>query len=81
MSPQIGPLQDKTYNKTYVTSKYLDLPVNPPSMARVLIYLSLDSLEAVESISKDTDQTTDMQADLSLRKSHKSFCWFCRALA
>ena len=41
-------VHDKTYNKTCVTSKDLDQPVHPPSKARVLVYLSLDSLEAVE---------------------------------
>ena len=40
--------QDKTYNKTCVTSKDTDQPVHPPSMARVLVYPSLDSQEAVE---------------------------------
>ena len=39
---------DKTYNKTCVTSKDSDQSVHPPSMARVLIYSSLNSLEAVE---------------------------------
>ena len=33
-----------------VTSKDSDQPVHPPSMARVLVYPSLDSLEAVEGI-------------------------------
>ena len=42
------PAQDKTYNKTCMTSKDSDQPVHPPSMAKVLIYLSLASLEAVE---------------------------------
>ena len=41
-------VHDKTYNKTCVTSKDSDQPVHPPSMARVLVYPSLDSLEAVE---------------------------------
>ena len=44
------PAHSKTYNKTYVTSKGSDQLVHPPSMARVLIYPSLDSLEAVEGI-------------------------------
>ena len=42
------PAQDKTYNKTGVPSKDNDQPVHPSSMARVLVYLSLDSPEAVE---------------------------------
>ena len=50
------PAHDKTYNKTCVTSKYLDQPVHPPSMARILVYPSLDSPEA-HAISEDSDQT------------------------
>ena len=42
------PAHDKTYNKTCVTSKDSDQPVHTPSMARVITYPSLDSLEAVE---------------------------------
>ena len=33
----IEPTHDKTYTKTYVTSKYSDQAVHPPSMARILI--------------------------------------------
>ena len=36
---------DKTYNKTCETSKDSDQPVHLLSLAKVLIYLSLDSLE------------------------------------
>ena len=36
------PAQDKIYNKTCVTSKDSNQPVPPRSMARVLIYPSLD---------------------------------------
>ena len=42
------PPCDKTYNRICVTSKGSDQPVYPHSMARVLIYHSLDSLEAIE---------------------------------
>ena len=42
------PAHDKSYNKTCVISKDSDKPIDPPSMARVLVYSSLDSLEAVE---------------------------------
>ena len=56
------PRHDKTYNKTYVTSKDSDQPVHPPSMAKVLVYPPLESQEAVEGthISKDSDQTVWM---------------------
>ena len=30
------PAHDKTYNKIWVTSKELDVPVHQPGMARVL---------------------------------------------
>ena len=54
---------DKTYNMTCVTSIDSDQPVHPTSKARVLMYLSLDSLEAVEGtcISEDSDQTARMR--------------------
>ena len=42
------PVHNKTYNKTCVTSKDSDQPVHVPSMARVLVYPSLDRQEAVE---------------------------------
>ena len=45
------PARDKTYNKVCVTSKYSDQPVHPPRTARLLVYFSLDSLEAVEGAS------------------------------
>ena len=39
---------DKTYNKACVTSQCSAQPVRPPSTARVLVYRSLDSLNAAE---------------------------------
>ena len=42
------PANDKTYNKTCMTSKDSDQPVHPPSMAKIFVYPSLDSLEAAE---------------------------------
>ena len=42
------PAQDKSYNKTWVTSKASDQPEHRPSMASDCVYPSLDSLEAVE---------------------------------
>ena len=38
----------KHNNKTCVTSKDTAQPVHPPSMARLLVYLSLNSLEALK---------------------------------
>ena len=48
---------------------------------------SLSAWRKVESLathlahSKDSDQTAYAQADLSLRWTHMTFCWFCHALA
>ena len=42
------PALNKTYSKTCVTSKDSDQPVHPSSMARVLVYSSLDSPEVEE---------------------------------
>ena len=53
---------------SHVPSKDAYQPIHPPSLARVLIYHSLDSLEAVEG-------TADVQTDLSLH------CRFCHKLA
>ena len=50
---------DKTYIKTCRTSKDSDQPVHSPSMAKVLLYPSLDNTETVEGIyviSNDSDQ-------------------------
>ena len=58
----------KNYNKTYITNKYSDHPVHPPSMTRVLVYPSLDSLEAVEGTWVQRRLWSDcanVQADLS----------------
>ena len=70
-------------SKTCVTSKDSDQPVRPPSMARVLVYPSLDSLEAVEGICDQWrfwSDCADVQADLSVHWSHKSYCRICREL-
>ena len=39
---------NKTYNKTFVTSKDSDQLVHPTSMTRILVHPSLDSPEVVE---------------------------------
>ena len=46
---KFSPSHNKTHYKTCVNSKDSDHPVHPTSKARVLVYLSLDILEAVES--------------------------------
>ena len=53
-TPQIDePAHDKTYYKTCVTTNDSDQNVNPPSMARVPVYSSFDSLEALEGEASD----------------------------
>ena len=84
MSP-IESEHDKTY-KTYMDSKDLDQSehLHVPSMTRVLVYHSFDSLEDVEGSCyqrKLWSDCADAQADLSLRWSHKSNCRFHPALA
>ena len=44
------PAHAETYNKTSATSEDSDQPVHPPSMARFLVYPSVDNPEAVEGI-------------------------------
>ena len=64
----------KTCNKTCVKSKDSGQPVYPPSMTRVLVYTSLDSLKSCirHMRSARNDQTADVQADLSLHYSQFS---------
>ena len=73
----------KTYNKICVTRKDSDQPVYPPSIARVLVYASLDSLKAAEGTCDRRKLWSDCayaQADLSLRRSHVSYCRFWHTL-
>ena len=71
-------------SKICVTSKDSDQPVHLPSMARLLVYSSLDIPEAVERTcdqSRCWSDCADAQADLSLCWLHKSYCRFCCMLA
>ena len=77
------PAYNKTYNKTCVTSKDSEQPVHPPSMARVLVYPSLDSPKSLEDTRNQRrlwSDCVDAQADLSLHWSHKFNYRFCQAL-
>ena len=58
-STENEPTHDKTNNKTCVTSKYTDQPVDPSSNAMDLVNPSLDSPEVVE----DSDKTARMRRD------------------
>ena len=77
----IRPAHDKTYNKTCVTRKDSDQPIRPPSMARVLVYPSLEAVEGTCDQRRLWSDCADAQADLSRRWSNKSPCRICRALA
>ena len=69
------PAHDTTYKKTSVTSKDSGQPVHPPSMSRVLVYPSLDSLEAFKGTCDQRrlwSDCADAQADLSFRESRIS---------
>ena len=66
-----------------VTIKDSEQTAHPFSMARVLVYPSLDSPEAVEGTCEQWrpwSDCADAQANLSLRWSQKSYCRFFRAL-
>ena len=77
------PADEKTYNKTCAPSEVSDQPAQQCSLIRVsadcmcilrpLGYLKRDKLELLP-------HWIDVQADLSLRWSHRSY-WLCRALA
>ena len=57
--------------------------VHPPSMARALVFPSLDSLEALGACDQRRlwSDCADAQANLRLRWSHEYYCRFWRALA
>ena len=77
-------MSQRTIKPTISCKKNSDQPVHPPSMAVVLLYPSLDSLETVEGTcdqQRPWSDCTDAQTDLSLGWSHKSYCSFCHALA
>ena len=77
------PVHDKPYNKTCATSQDSDQPVPPRNLIRVLTdrmwllqppgYLKRDKQESLP-------YWVDIQHDLNLCWSHKSYCRFCRAL-
>ena len=76
----IEAAHDKTYSKTCVTSKVSHQTVHPSSMARILVYPSSDSPEAVEGTCDQRRLRSDYakaQVAMSLRWSHKSSCRFC----
>ena len=75
---------NKTCNKTSATSKDSDQPVHPLSLIRVFadrMYL-LQPLGYSESDKREPlPYWVDVQADLSLCWSHRSYCRFCHVPA
>ena len=78
------PVHDKTYNKTYTTSKNSDQPRHPCSLIRVFADC-MCFLQPLPYPKRDTREAlpywVDVQADLSLCWSNKSYWRFCHALA
>ena len=61
-----------------------DQPGHPPSLIRVFAVRSMGSLGPNFASGGQRwlwSDWADAQADLSLRWAHRSFCWFCRAVA
>ena len=78
------PLHDKISKMTFVPSEDADQPGHPPSLIRVFAVRSLGSLGPSFASGGQRwlwSDWADAQADLSLRWAHRSFCWFCHAVA
>ena len=73
-------VQDKTYNRTWVTSEDSDQPAHPYSLVRVFADRTC-LLQPLGFPKKDEQELlpywVDVQADLSLCWLHKSYCGFC----
>ena len=78
------PPHDKTNKMTCVPSKDSDQPGHLPSLIRVFTVRSMGS-EGPKVFScrqrRLWSDWANAQADLSLCLVHRSFCWFCRAVA
>ena len=77
-------MHDKTYNKTCATSEDSDQPAHPRSLIRV--FADRMCLLQPPGYPKKykrgpSPYWMDVQADLSLCWSHRSYCRFCRAQA
>ena len=73
------PANAKTYNKTCATSEDSDQPAHPRSLIRVFA----DRKCLLQPIQRGTkgNPWVDIQANLSLCRSHRSYRRFCHALA
>ena len=78
------PPHDKTNKMTFVPSEDSDQPGHPPSLIRVSAVRSMGSWGPNFASGGQRwlwSDWADVQADLSLRWAHRSFCWFCHAVA
>ena len=78
------PPHDKTNKITFVPSEDSDQPGHPPSLIRVFTVRSVGGLGPSLASGRQRRlwlDWADAHADLSLRWVHRSFCWFCHAVA
>ena len=78
------PAHDNTYNKTCATSEDSDQPAHPRSLISVFadrMYLLQPPGYPKRDERESLPYWVDVQADLSICWSHRSYCSFCRALA
>ena len=78
------PAHDKTYNKTCATSKNSDQPAHQHSLIRVFAdHISFLQPTGYPKRNKHEPLPywVDVQTDLSLCWSNRSYCRFCCALA
>ena len=78
------PAHDKTNKMTCAPSKDSDQPWHLPSLIRVFaVHLKKHWVISYPLSTQRMlwSEWVDAQADLSLRWTHRSFCWFCHAAA
>ena len=76
--------QQTLQKKTYATSEDSDQPAHPRSLIRVFadrMYILQPPGYPKRDKREHLPKSVDVQADLSLCWSHRSYCRFCRALA
>ena len=71
---------DKTYNKSCASSEDSDQPAHPRSL-HCLHAPSKASVSTKRDKRDSLPHWVDVEVDLSLCWSHRSYCRFCRALA
>ena len=84
MKKKNEPVHNKTYNKTCATSEESDQPAHLCSLIRVFA----DGMSLLQPLGypkrnkkEPLPYWVDVQADLSLCWSHRSYCRFCLVLA